>query len=62
MLGLGEENIGIEQIVLEAFCACETAFMVASTHDSHKVAIDSHMSSYRNTPVKEESRKKYFST
>lgn len=62
MLDLGEENVGIEQTIFEAFCALKTASMIATTHYSHKVAIGSRMNSYRNTPVKGESRKKYFST
>lgn len=61
MLDLGEENVGIEQTVLEPFCAREPASTVAATHYSHKVAIGSLMNSYRNIPVKGESRKKYFS-
>ena len=49
MFDLGEENIGIEQTVLEPFCAREPASMVATTHYSHKVAIGSLMNSYRNS-------------
>lgn len=61
MLDLGDKNIGIEQSVLERFCTCEIAFTVATTHYSHKVAIGSLMNLYKNTPLKGESRKQYFS-